>query len=84
MIQYLFDGEEHAVMPAPHGNTKQNQPSSYVRTKCSMLKRVREMSQTAGPKETYLVSEESGGYILLVTCPATVNKQKIPGQKCRI
>jgi len=63
MIQYVFESEEHAVTPAPHGNAKQRQAPSYIRTKESTLNRVKDMTRKGkSPKEIYhLVSEENGG-----------------------
>lgn len=64
MIQYIFDGEEHGITPAPHGNSRKTQTSAYIRTKPSTLKRVQEVAGTIGPKETFhQVSEENGGYL---------------------
>jgi hypothetical protein len=65
MVQYLFDGEEHRVTPVPHGNVRrQKEASAYVRTKPSVLKRIREVSESSGPKEAFhIVSKENGGYL---------------------
>lgn len=64
MVQYLFDGTEHEITPAPHGNTRQAQPSAYIRTKPSVFQRVQEVCKTNGPKETFhVVSEEKDGYL---------------------
>lgn len=63
MIQYIFEHEEHAVTPAPHGNSKKQQAPSYIRTKESTLNRVKAMAETGkAPKEIYhSVSQENGG-----------------------
>jgi len=64
MIQYLFDGEEHLITPAPHRNSTKPQAQSYIRTKSSTLGRVREVAETAGPKEAFhKVNEENGGLL---------------------
>ena len=64
VIQYLFDGKEHEVTPEPHGNSRQEQAPGYIRTKPSVLERVKKVAETAGPKGTFhQVSEESGGYL---------------------
>ncbi len=65
MLQYLFDGEEHRVTPVPHGNTQRHsEASGYVRTKRSVLQRIREVSKISGPKEAFHIrSEENDGYL---------------------
>ena len=83
MIQYLFDGDEHAVTPAPHGNTRQTQASAYIRTKPSVLKRVQEVSNISGPKETFhLVSEENGGY-LQAAAASDLPRNRDQAKNCR-
>lgn len=64
IIQYLFDGEEHSVTPAQHGNTRKTKTQGYIRTKPSALERIKEVAQTTGPRGTYhRVSEEKGGLL---------------------
>ena len=38
LVQYVFDGNEHSVIPQPHGNSKKS--DSYVRTMPSTLQKV--------------------------------------------
>lgn len=48
MLHYSFEGEEHAVLPRPHGNAKSQ--SAYVRTMPSTICKLREASQHLPPK----------------------------------
>lgn len=64
MMQYLFDGEEHEVTPAPHGHAKSNHATSYIRTKPSVIEKIKEVAKTTGPRATFhQISSENGGYL---------------------
>ena len=42
LVQYCFDGDEHAVIPRPHANS--SRPESYVRTMPSTLKKLKSVA----------------------------------------
>ena len=64
MIQYKFDAEEHSITPAPHGNAQKPRPQTYIRTKDSTLRRLKNVSSIKGPKGAFhQVSEEKGGLL---------------------
>ena len=48
LIQYVFDGEEHSVVPRPHGNSKKG--LSYVRTMPSTLQKLKKVAVNLTPK----------------------------------
>lgn len=83
MVQYIFDGEEHEITPSPHGNSRQKQAGGYIRTKPSILKRVKEVAETSGPRGTYhRVSEESGGY-LGASAASDLPRNRTQAKNCR-
>ena len=48
LVQYVFDGKEHPVVPRPHGNSKKS--LSYVRTMPSTLHKLKKVSVNLTPK----------------------------------
>ena len=83
LIQYLFDGEEHAVTPQTHGNCRQTQATGYVRTKPSVLERIKDISENCWPKGTvHQVSEENGGY-LQATSASDLPRNRDQAKNCR-
>ena len=48
LVQYVFDGKEHPVVPRPHGNSKKSQ--SYVRTLPSTLRKLKKVAVNLTPK----------------------------------
>ena len=83
LIQYLFDGEEHAVTPKTHGNCRQTQATGYVRTKPSVLERIKDVSENCRPKGTvHQVSEENGGY-LWATSASDLPRNREQAKNCR-
>ena len=61
-IQYLFDGKEHKVQPAAHGNCTRIDSPVYVRTKESTVKSLQTIAQKHMPKEAYhFAHKENGG-----------------------
>ena len=64
MVQYRFDGEEHSITPAPHGNANKSRAPAYIRTKPSTTMRLKEVAQTDGPKAAFhRVNDEKGGLV---------------------
>ncbi len=50
-MQYTFDGDEHHVLPRPHGNAKSvGVTQGYVRTMPSTMTKLRETAQRLPPK----------------------------------
>ena len=63
-MQYRFDGEEHSVTPAPHGNAKRTRAPAYIRTKASTATRLKEVAQFDSPKAAFhKVNHEKGGLL---------------------
>ena len=48
LVQYCFDGDEHAVIPRPHANS--SRPESYIRTMPSTLKKLKSVAADLTPK----------------------------------
>ena len=83
MVQYIFDGEEHEITPSPHGNSRQKQAGGYIRTKPSILKRVKEVAETSAPRGTFhRVSEERGGY-LGASAASDLPRNRTQAKNCR-
>ena len=60
----MFDGIEHPVSPAPHGNNKRPHNPAYTRTKDSTINKLRDASTTHTPKAAYhVVHKEKGGIL---------------------
>ena len=55
-VQYVFDDEEHSILPCPHGNAKKG--ASYVRTMSSTLQKLRKVAVNLTPK--FAICEASG------------------------
>ena len=56
LVQYVFDDEEHSILPRPHGNAKNG--ASYVRTMPSTLQKLRKVAVNLTPK--FAICEASG------------------------
>ena len=81
LIQYLFDGEECGVTFKTHGNCRQTQVTSYVRTNRSVL--VQYVFENSGPNGTvHMVSEENGGY-LQATSGGDLPRNREQAKNCR-
>ena len=81
LIQYLFDGEECGVTFKTHGNSRQTQATSYVRTNPSVL--VQYVFENSGPNGTvHMVSEENGGY-LQATSGGDLPRNREQAKNCR-
>ena len=48
LVQYCFNGDEHAVIPRPHANS--SRPESYIRTMPSTLKKLKSVAADLTPK----------------------------------
>ena len=73
-MQYVFDDEEHSILPRPHGNAKKG--VSYVRTMPSTLQKLKTVAVNLTPK--FAICEASGG-IMTASSAGSVprNRQQV-------
>ena len=73
-VQYVFDGDEHSVIPRPHGNSKK--VASYVRTMPSTLQRLRKVAVNLTPK--FAICEMSGDIMTAASAGSLArNRQQV-------
>ena len=82
LVQYSFDGEEHAVIPRPHANS--NRPESYIRTMPSTLKKLKSVAADLTPK--FAVCDSKTGNLLTASSAGALprNRQQVADmRRCR-
>ena len=70
-MQYVFDDEEHSILPRPHGNAKKG--VSYVRTMPSTLQKLKTVAVNLTPK--FAIYEASGG-IMTASSAGSVSRNR--------